>query len=323
MKFKEYPTILAAALLPLFLLEGCQGNKLVSPVKVVNLGVVISTKGLSAKLFNTTEDIGYYNVSGPLSAPITGSVGTFGTNFGSGSVSFTLNDIPVGADEILSVELDDDATGTPQGIGATSLADISAGVTIEMGSLVRSCYAVNPSFYFSCSGIGGVGGEGQGLFGFNSDFIAWNAQTKTYDMEWTALQDVNSNCLGTYDLKDGWTGSAKSLAYLGNGELVNFDTVPPDSNFYANGAAAKLAAGAPATTLATGDVYCVKLQGGTAVGHAWVLFTNAGDAADSPSFVYRVQNKDIPYYAYDQTTTDVTESNSGFANCVVTEQQLP
>src|ERR1700722_8629351 len=258
MKLKEYQIVLAAVFLPLFLLWGCQSNKLISPGRGVNMSGAISTKGVQAKLFNETQDLGSYNISGPLSSPVTGIEGPFSTGAGPGTIGFTLNNVPVGAGEILSVEIDANTIGgTPQGIGATSLADVSNGVTVDMGSLVRSCYAVNPSTNFSWNS-GPIQG---GFYTFNGDFIALSALTFTYDIQWAGF--VQNSIFAGYDVVDGWTGSAHSIAYLGNsqrnGELVNFDIVPTDANFYADAAVAKQAAAEPTTLLESGDMYCVKL----------------------------------------------------------------
>lgn len=312
MRLREYQVVLAAFTLPLLLLWGCRSNQAVSPTKVVDLGVSLSTQGLpKSKLLNTTSDLVYFNVSGPLSAPITGTVGPFSTNQGSGTLSFNLNNVPVGADEILSVELDDDSNGTPQAIGAASLADAGSGVTVNMGSLVRSCYSAVPAQTYSCNDSGG------GLFSFNGYLVDYGLNfyggtlpatvLGVYDMQWVGITGISAICTGTYDLQDAWTGdgNTKSIAYLGNGHLVDFDTVPSDAGFYSDGGAAKLAANASVTTLEQNDVFCVKLQGGTSPGHVWVQFNSAGDAADAPSFVFRVRNDSTPYYLYDQSTADL------------------
>ncbi|MGH7738974.1 MAG: hypothetical protein ACREL1_02400 [bacterium] len=306
MRLREYQIVLAAVTLPLLLLWGCQSNQAVSPTKVVDLGVSLSTQGSpKSKLLNATSDLVYFNVSGPLSPPIAGTAGPFSTTTGSGSISFNLNNIPVGVGEILSVELVDNSNGTPQAIGAASLADAGSGVTVDMGSLVRSCYSAVPSTTYSCNGSGG------GVFTFNGYYAYYGSANftlvpDTYDMQWVGITDTTT-CFGTYDLQDAWTGdgNTKSIAYLGNGHLVDFDKVPSDANFYSDGGAAKLAAGAPVTTLEKNDIFCVKLQGGTSPGHAWVQFNSVGDANDSPSFVFRVRNDATPYYLYDQSTADL------------------
>jgi hypothetical protein len=313
MKLKEYQIVLAAVFLPLFLLWGCQSNKLVSPVRIVDMGVAISTEGLKSKLFNTSEDMVYYNVSGPLSAPITGTAGPFSSPLGSGSVSFTLNNVPVGSGEILSVELDDATSGIPQGIGATALTDVVNGVTVDMGSLVRNCYSFAANSSFSCDDTP------QAFFGFNAEQVSTSNNTLVYDMEWVGLKDSSSNCTGGYDLEDGSTGTANSIAYLGNGKLVNFDTVPPDASFESDGGLAKSNAGVPTTIIAAGDIFCVKLLGETPIGHAWVLFNGAGSALVSPSFVYRVRNDAIPYYQLDVTAEDSSQTTGSFSNCTITE----
>jgi hypothetical protein len=327
MKLKEYQIVFAVVFAPLILLWGCKSNQLVSPTHVVTLGVSVSTQGIKAKFFNATEDAVYYNITGPQMEPIQGYAGTFDDGSGSGSVSFTLNNIPVGADEILSVEIDDASSGYAQGIGATSLASVDNGVTVEMGSLVRPCYDINPSTTFSCSAD-----NGGGRFNFNDVYVGFDtAEVSTYDMKWVPILDASQNCTDQYDLVNGWTGSGgttQTIAYLGNSDsnyaqMVNYDTVPPDNQFHADGGLAKQAAQASTTVIQAYDVFCVKLQGGTGKGgHAWVLFTSSGNYNTAPQFQYRLRNDSTPYFSYDVGTTDFSDTSSGFSNCNLTEETL-
>ncbi|HVM33173.1 MAG TPA: hypothetical protein VMU88_08570 [bacterium] len=325
MKFKEYQIVFAAVFAPLVLLWGCKSNQLVSPTHVVNLGVSLSTAGIKSKLFSTGEDAVYYNISGPATDPIEGFAGDFYTNYGSGSISFTLNNIPVGPNEILSVEIDDATSGYAQGIGAASLASIDNGVTIEMGSLVRNCYSVAPSTNFSCL----YGFNGTGSINFNQAYVGYDGLglLSNFDMKWVSLLDSTESCTGNYDLVNAWTGSggtAKNIAYLGNNDgapyMVNYDTVPPDAQFYTSGGAAKAAAQAPTTVIQADDVFCIKLQGGTVPGHAWVLFNSAGDAQTAPTFSFRVRNDSTPYYSYDVGTVDLQDTTNGYSNCGLSEE---
>jgi hypothetical protein len=182
-----------------------------------------------------------------------------------------------------------------------------------MGSLVRNCYSFAANSSFSCDDTP------QAFFGFNAEQVSTSNNTLAYDMEWVGLKDSSFNCTGGYDLEDGSTGAANSIAYLGNGNLVNFDTVPPDASFKSDGGLAKSIAGRPVTTIESGDIFCVKLLGGTVPGQAWVLFNGAGSASVSPSFVYRIQNHAIPYYQLDVTTEDASQTTGNFSNCTITE----
>ena len=102
----------------------------------------------------------------------------------------------------------------------------------------------------------------------------------------------------------------KAIAYLGKGQLVDFDGVPSDSDFFPFSTQAKNAKGAPVSTLETDDVYCVKL--GTMPGHAWVQIIDPGHmTVTGPSFRFRV-NKTLPYYSYDETAADSGASCNTF-----------
>ncbi|HET9870640.1 MAG TPA: hypothetical protein VFR02_09115, partial [bacterium] len=98
--------------------------------------------------------------------------------------------------------------------------------------------------------------------------------------------------------------SLPCVAYLGNGDLLDFDRVPPDQDFFPTSLQAK---SGPVSTLEAGDVYCLKLF--TMAGHAWIRVTDPGVEASTapgygPSFAFRV-NQSLPYYAYDRTAADL------------------
>jgi hypothetical protein len=99
------------------------------------------------------------------------------------------------------------------------------------------------------------------------------------------------------------------VAYLGNGNWVDFDRVPPPTAFYSTSTAAKAAAGAAVTTLQTGDIYCVTL-GTIANARAWVQITNPGTVStQGPNFIFRV-NDQVPYFAYERTPGDLSAAGN-------------
>jgi hypothetical protein len=224
--------------------------------------------------------------------------------------------IPSLAGAVLSLELVDADTQQPLGIGAAAINPSASIVTVEMGSLVLGCYSAHPGATYSCDYSGG------GQFTFNGYYVNYGDEsiTDSYDIRWAGLQGQSGSCTGYYDLEDGWDGQTASIAYLGNGPFANFDGVPPDSQFYADGYNAKEAANAPSAAIQANDVFCVKLQGGTVPGHAWMQFTSAGDYITPPSFVFRVRNDSTPYYLYDQSFAAATISNTTLGDCSLDDQ---
>jgi hypothetical protein len=331
MRFKNYKIILAVLIAPLLVLWGCKGgSRPLSPVKVENITVSIPTAGLrpKASLLGTTTDLIDWTISGPLgSSPVTGSSTVYDSPVTSGVDTIVMNNVPIGQGEILSVELFDggeDATsGEPLGIGATSLQLLGADTTVNvtLGSVSRSCYQVAVSQAapynwddeeFNFEKYGFDYGE------FNWDPCDYGGYPTGYLYENEDVNDVAfvaMNCGDggyTYDLVDGYTGDNASIAYLGNGPLVNFDTVP--TNFYADAENAKGQTGNGYNPIAAGEVYVVKLQGGNTPGYAWVQITDDGtnvvgnwinndETNGYPSFIYRV-NTSVPYYAAQSTTAD-------------------
>jgi len=346
MRFKEYKIVLAVIFAPLLVLWGCQGNKPLSPSKVSNLSVSIPTAGLrpKASLLGTDYDVIYYNISGPLSSPVTGiaSITSSSPSTEAGTDSFTISNVPIGPGEILSIQLNDGNStnqSEPLGIGAESLnlSGSNNTVDVQMGSVSRSCYQVSMSLA-SCSQDYDEEFNFE-TYGYDDDEMEFVSNTSgnyyyNYDGE---INDVafldygeyqQGTCSGTYDLTDAWTGNNNTIAYLGQGNLVNYDYVPgvngAPGQFYPAASVAKQEVGA-GSTITAGDVYCVKLQGGTTTSpeYTWLQivddgqnavpwFNNGGGSLGYPSFIYRV-NTNVPYYRYEQTTADVDVSTGGAA----------
>ncbi|HVM33174.1 MAG TPA: hypothetical protein VMU88_08575 [bacterium] len=313
MKWNEYKTAAVVFFLPLFILWGCKGNQLISPTRVTNLSVSVPLpKTGKASLLGAAKNDILYSVVAPGVAPVTGSYGPFSTSTQDGSVNFVIQGVTSLQGAVLSLELVDHDTKQPLGIGAAAINPTASIITVELGSLVLGCYSMPPSQTLSCWEAGG------GLFNFNGYYATYGYESEpdTFDINWEAIQGQSGSCTGTYDLMDGWDGETATIAYLGNGPFANFDGVPPDSKFYVDGGAAKDAAGAPTAAIQANDVFCVKLQGGTVPGHAWMQFTSSGDAYDSPTFVFRVRNDSTPYYLYDQSFVGATLQDTTSGDCV-------
>jgi hypothetical protein len=93
-----------------------------------------------------------------------------------------------------------------------------------------------------------------------------------------------------------------TVAYMGNGNFVNYLTVPSSSRFSNSSSTSKAAVlGGNAQPVTTGDVYCVKILTG---GYAWLQITSAGvPGVSGPGFVFRL-NTTLNYCGYEQSKVD-------------------
>jgi len=269
----------------LLALTGCRNstNAPVAPIHGMNLTISLPTSSASGSLLGASSNEVLYQVTGPGMQPESGTIGPFSTSGNSGSVTFSLV-VPQGPSRLMAFELTDASSRQPLALGAVEM-DINSSpanpVTVEMGSVARDCYNIS-------AGLLNLGN----YFTFETDALASAVTVLSptgYDVDFLpVLTGFQMNALG-----------AGTVAYLGNGDLVDF-AMAPSGGYVASSGAAKYAAGAPVTLLQAGDIYCVKLSGG---GHAWVQITNPGSILVGPSFRFRV-NTTLPYYAYEQTTID-------------------
>jgi hypothetical protein len=292
---------------------GCQNQQPVGPSKTVSLGITLPvTHEIQASLLGSASNDILWRVDGAGMTTMKGTYGPFSTPASSGSVVFYV-DVPIGPARLLSLQLNDVPTGTPLALGAaqfdvTSQA-IASGqpVVVEMGSVTRNCYFVNQDQLTT-----GLLGDSGSTYGFATDTLVNLLASGGYDV------GMESAGVGTeFEFVDAQNSSmvaVSSIAYLGNGNLVDFDVSPPRPNsFFPTSPAAKQyaisvgAAPAAATTnIQAGDVYFLDLW--TIPGaHAWIQVTDPGDYVPptagggyGPSFRFRV-NSTLPYYAYDPT----------------------
>jgi hypothetical protein len=306
------------------LVWGCMGKNgaPISPTRVISLSVTASNiNGVRAKLLGTTQNVILYRIDGTSGAPVTGSVGPFSASGNSGSYTFVIPNFVSSGNSLLSLQLNDANNGQVLAIGAAPVVSTSGVpiVNVELGSLLRTCYDINGANF----PLGYA-------FGFSADNIdSNNAGTDTGNGLDIAFGPGIGNGSGQFAFQDASSSGVtfEDIAYLGNGNLVDFDKVPPDSSFYVRSIDAKAggivvselpsvkASGlkakgihsqiVPSTAfnLAVGDIYCVKLS--TIPGaHAWIQITDAGLLNSSgPSFIFR-ENDSTPYYAYEQTAFD-------------------
>ncbi len=102
-------------------------------------------------------------------------------------------------------------------------------------------------------------------------------------------------------------GGTSVIAYLGNGNLVNFPQVPSNASFYASAFEAK-----GNTDLASGDVYGIKIPARNSV--AWVLVTAAYTEYSNGyvDFVYRESAAGSDIYSFHMTSFGEANCNEKF-----------
>jgi hypothetical protein len=317
MKISTKKSLLVAGLFSAFLLAGlgCNGPRPLAPSQNVNLGVSVApSKDVQASLLGTTSNILLWNIRGNTDTGIHGQQGPFSSAAGAGNVNFTLN-VPVGGVKILSVQLNDATTNQPLAVGAVAI-DLSnptsnMSVSLLLGSITRLCYTMDNGVLLTCYDL-------NDHVDFYPEYPPYQADTEVFygDTNYW-LDDPNGNA---------------TIAYLGNGNLVDYDFVPPDNQFSpysgesksqvinpsankptpvptSGGSARKNAKAVtgPNLDLATGDIYCIKttmLPGG----YAWLQITNPGNYANEvgPSFCFRLSTN--PYYSYYQTPADLLQN---------------
>jgi hypothetical protein len=278
------------------LVWGCMGKNSppISPTRIISLSVTVSNlNSVRAKLLGAAQNVILYRIDGTSGAPVTGSVGPFSTSGNSGSYTFAVPNFVSSGNSLLSLQLIDASTGQALAIGAAPVVSTSGVpiVTVELGSLVRPCYDISGASVTLNFGY---------AFGFSSDnIVGSNSATGAgLDIAFDSTVISDSN---VFRVKDASTGTNDDIAFLGNGNLVDFDVVPADSAFQSIG-----------SVLHTGDVFCVKLST-IPNAHAWIQITDPGSwTTRGPSFVYRVSTTKS-YYAYETTAFDQLGGCSGAA----------
>lgn len=272
-------------------------NKPTTPNRPYSLAISTGLpNGLRASVAGSGQDQLLYRIDGA-GVTLTGSAGPFASLVGSGSYNFTIDNVPAANNLLLSVQLNDVQAGIPLAVGATRFNtsnSVGAQVVVDLGSISRGCYQ-----FTSGNSIYGYGLS----YGFSMDTLLSSVLTgPAYDISFSPMS-------GSFQMQSAAPGAPNNVAFLGKGNWVDFDFVPPSSSFYAQSSAAKAAMGAPVTTIEQNDIYCVEL-GTLPGGHAWVQITDPGIMSlQGPHFIFRV-NEQLPYYAYQQTQADLTTSGN-------------
>jgi hypothetical protein len=285
---------------------GCSQEPM-APQRSVALSVTMDKlESIHAALLGATQNEILYRVDGKGEAAQHFVYGPFSTPLSSGTVTFTVKVPPGSGSQVLSLQLNDASTHQPLAVGAAGFdfgAGLEGGVVVDMGSVTRTCYftnmanTANPQYPSFSTGF---------TVSFESDAVATPGPVVDMSVTTCATCPVTNSYYfqGPLASGSGPPVTVSNIAYLGNGDLVDFDYVPPASSFFTTSLAAK---GGAAATLQAGDIYCVQLQSPVG-GHAWVQVTNPGALPTAPiiygpGFRFRL-NSTLPYYAYEQSTAD-------------------
>jgi len=292
-----------------FLGAGCSSEP-TAPERSVALSVALNRLNqVQASLLGAAQNEILYRLDGAGETGFHQVYGPFSTSASTGSVTFTVKVPASSGPQVLSLQLNDASTHQPLAVGAASLdlasgAPGEGGLVVDMGSVTRTCYYtyenLNP-------GVSNLYYNGSSYSFFQDVLVAGFVGPSALDISFVPLAGG-----GFYMETNPGNTLTNSIAYLGNGDLVDFDRVPPASQFFQYSYQGKAAAGAGVTLLQTGDIYCVRADNSYKVAgvHAWVQVTDPGTiGATGPSFRFRV-NSTLPYFAYEQTSPDVASTCS-------------
>ncbi len=285
MKLKNLLVALAIATVPVVLFWGCnnKAGQPTSPSTGSGLTIKLASNP-SAQFVGAALNLIVYNISGS-STSITGFYGPLSASAINGPISISVNVPNISNYDLISVEIVNNATLQALAVGASALSGSSGGA-VTLGPLNKSFYQVSNL----------TAGD---AFGFEYDttsFVGVNTASTVPGL------DVVCNTVGLGYALENPSFANNTVAYMGNGDFVNYLTVPPNSRFSNSSSASKvIVLGGTAQPVAIGDVYCVKILTG---GYAWLQITNAGVIGVSgPSFVFRL-NTTQNYCGYEQSKVD-------------------
>jgi hypothetical protein len=276
---------------PLVFFWGCsKSNAPVGPFSASSALITVPLTDSHGKALSPTQVSVLYYIAGTGSQPVTGNAGTASASTGS-SFSFDVK-LPTGNSyNYVAVQINDSSNNLIAA-GATTMSGNTVPVTL--GPVNKPVYQVFPL------------GAGQ-AFGFESDSIVnVGANTAATTPGLDAICNISSDGTG-FEL-DNPALTNNTIAYMGNGSFLNYLQLP--TTFSKSSSASKSQFATGPSSMAPGDVYCVKLLAG---GYAWLQVTSTSTAG--PNFVYRV-NTTLPYCGYEQTAADL--ASTGIVNPTAT-----
>jgi hypothetical protein len=284
------------------ILAGCEAARPVAPALVATTDLEIPiNESIGAALLSSESTEILYAVRDKGGLKKKGKIGPFkGEANPTGSLNLSFQ-VAVGPEAVLSLQVNDADTREPLALGATYLSLFGGGGRVSPNGITANAvqYGGRKSVFMDLGSL--VGSCSSFPYIYSGNYISFS--TGQYYYYALGQDDVYLNSY--YDANE-WKGEfleafpagADHIAYLGNGDMVDFAFVPADFGFHSDSRDAKQAAGAD-PYLAEGDVYCVKLN--YISGHAWV---QVGDIDDNDgirtTLRYRA-NTSLPFYAWEQT----------------------
>ncbi|HUO57462.1 MAG TPA: hypothetical protein VMV05_04725, partial [bacterium] len=228
------PRVWALPLIGLGLAAGC-GVTPMAPGRGVSLAVTLQRlNSISPALLGASQNEIYFHLDGAGAPSGHWAYGPFSAPVSTGSVTITIR-IPAGSNaSVLSLQLNNASTHQPLALGATQF-NYGSGVVVDMGSVTRNCYYTDASNPLLNSGKGSV-------YIFSSDTLV--AGSPTLGSSDIAFNFGSPNQFFMEEAANAAGPVANSIAYMGQGDMVDHDGVPPASAFYPYSYQSKSSAGA-------------------------------------------------------------------------------
>lgn len=332
MKKSDYFILAGVFFLSTIVFWGCNGARPSAPATMSTLTVKVpANSGKRAMAAVAASDVILYRVNGPNMFPVSGVIGTIpDSSISSGAYTFSIN-VPTGTQRVLSLQVNDAATSKPIALGASEFdlgtQNTATDVTVELGSLTKVCYTQTvPSYTIS--------------YYYSYSFNTGTYNSGSYIGPGNDIQILYDGYNGGFYFSDASSGYSNTIAYMGNGSLVDYAYVPsgdhfswtsyqsksdqlfqptptPDPTFIPGVKKPALLPNVSAPNiikdLQAGDIYCIAISS-IPGGHAWVQVTDGGLATPdinppyyivntSPSFIFRT-NSTKTFYEFEQTFQD-------------------
>jgi len=293
-------TLLGLALL--VLLAGCAGDGPLAPTQPIAVDVSVAPSDeLRAALAGSDNNEVLYALRTAAGIVEKGKLKASTASAADGSLKISLNVLAQNA--VLSLQLNDAATHEPLAIGASTLnfggrARTTAlyppykgkpTLTLDLGAVNTNCSTFYHTGLPQSTGLDLTGAVTSSTW--NDGFLMGYYNGNTY----LGLEFVGSACVTTGGC------ASQNVAYLGNGDLVDFAPVPPPAQFYSYSSeskAAVLGTTRANALLAAGDVYCFNLNL-IPGGHAWVQVVRI-ENGNLAHLRFRV-NSYYPFYGLEET----------------------
>jgi len=190
--------------------------------------------------------------------------------------------------------------GIPADIGA-DVATVTGNTafSLNLGTLNTACYAVSIANPGSNAGV-------PDTFNFDNDLVAYSGITLVPPADVQCLLGTDPLYPSVY--LQHYPVPVPVIAYLGNGNWVDFTDIPPGTVFYNDSLTAKRAALGSTAVMAVDDVYAIKLS---ALTTAWIQVDQAvNTGATYVHFLFRLNRHGASYMKFDVTLAGDAACNS-------------